>query len=200
MFKIYLVTLLGFCSLSFSEEITTTYINQGNNNLLLGLPEKALEDFKKAEENETSLFEHFLITYGKIIAYDQLGNREECERTIGILCLESAAQLDDDFLENSPFIDPNSSSSDSYSSSSDSYSSFSDSYSYSSDSESSSSSSYFPFEVSEKDDQEETHSNTPVEKFLEQAPVLLKTAPSLDVQKLLFLLTDTVSDFSDEIS
>ncbi len=202
MFKLYLATLLGFCSLSFSEEITTTYINQGNNDLLLGLPEKALENFEKAQENENSLFEKFLIAYGKIIAYDQLGNREACERTIGLLCLEdSASQLNDDFLENPPFIDLNSSYSNSYSSSSDSYSSsYSDSYSYFSDSDSSDSSSYFPIETSEKDDSIENHSNKRAEKFLEQALDLLKTAPSLDVQKLLFLLIDAIGDFSDEIS
>ncbi len=209
MFKLYLATLLALSSLSFSEENTTTYINQGNSNLLLGLPQEALKDFEKAQEGETSRFEKFLIAYGKIIAYDQLGHREECERIIGVLCLESSSQINDDFLQNSSFTHPSSSSSDSHSyfinsdsssSSSDSGSSYINSYSYFSDSNSSSSSSYFPFEVSEEDTTAENHSNMAVEKFLEEAPVLFKTAPSLDVQKLLFLLMYSISDFADDIS
>ena len=81
------------------ETLSLVYLGCGNTNLLASRYEMALEDFRKADSvrNRSDRFSdvQFGILFGKIIAYDNLGERSKCEQVIGNLFL-LACEYDDE--------------------------------------------------------------------------------------------------------
>ncbi len=91
-----------------NESLALVYVGRGNENLIYHRDAFALEDFTKAstlleELNPRSIELDFLICFGKVIAYDNLGLRSECQNALASLFFIIEDEEDDgtesDFLQ-----------------------------------------------------------------------------------------------------
>ena len=100
----------------FSQRDSLFYLNHGNNALISGNSRMALRYFNNASDfvdpsHPSSFLVDFLISFGKVVAYDNQGERTLCKESIGSLILSMQAWSGD--LESSSEISSYSDSSDS---------------------------------------------------------------------------------------
>lgn len=97
------------------EQLAMIYVGYGNLYLLASEYSQALENFQKATdilENAKTFpsfpeSEIYLLTmFGRLVAYDNLGLRSQCEQTVGKLFLLASSYIEDDDAESERPLSP----------------------------------------------------------------------------------------------